>query len=166
MGIERPGPGSGGLGDRQLGGGGQVDATTVAIDRVSAPPPPGMAGPATIPTLPKAERKNCLPVRLDVDIGEKGMVAAEGLGKDQVKAGMRPVLRAVGQCLPPDAKGSWEVHLQVMVGCDGLVYGADVISDADLPSPITTCVAKVADQAGFDAAAGATTFLYPIHLRR
>ena len=92
------------------------------------------------------------------------MLASSGLGISEIKAGMRPVLQAAAGCLPKDAKGQWEVHLEVSLGCDGLVYDTRTSQSGGLPGPVTACLESVADQASFAAAEGATTFLYPIHL--
>lgn len=146
-----------------LGGGGEVDGTQVEIDRV-VKPEPGPKGPAKIPTLAKAEPRQCLAAKLDQDVGEYDIAGAAGLSKGAIKTGMRPVLYAAQGCLPPGSGGPHEVHLEVSIGCDGLVYDTRTIKDAGLPEPVTACVEAVADQAGFAAAAGATTFLYPVVL--
>ena len=127
--------------------------------------PKTLGGPASIPTLPKAQPKQCKAVRLrQSEMGERDMFASAGLGVSEIKAGMRPVLQAAAGCLPKDAKGQWEVHLEVSLGCDGLVYDTRTSQSGGLPNPVTACLESVADQASFAAAEGATTFLYPIHL--
>lgn len=146
-----------------LGGGGAVDGTNVEIDRV-VKPEPGPKGPTTIPKLPKAEPKHCLAATLDDDIGEYDMAGAAGLSKGAIKTGMRPVRYAIQGCLPPGGGGPHEVHVEVSIGCDGLVYDTRIVKDAGLPEPVTACVTAVTDQASFAAAAGATTFLYPLVL--
>lgn len=161
--------GGGGLAGRgSMGGAGEADTRSVEIGTVSKPPPPGMRGPTSIPKLAKAERKNCLAVDLDAAVlGDQDMVLPEGLSTAQVKAGMRPVIRAVQGCFHPEAPaGEWEVHVEVHVGCDGLVYHTDVVKDSGLPDAVTDCVATVTNQAGFAAAGGATTFLYPMWLAK
>ena len=144
-----------------LGGGGEVDGTAVDIDRV-VQEQPKVAGPDSIPKLAKASPKKCLPAKLDQDIGEYGMAAASGLTKASIKRGMRPALMALQSCLPGGGKGPHELHVEVSLGCDGLVYQTEILKDAGLPAPVTQCVKAVVDQASFDAAAGATTFLYPV----
>lgn len=146
-----------------LAGGGSVDGTGVEIDRV-VKSDPGVAGPGAIPKLPKADAKRCLPARLDQDIGEYDMAQAAGLGRAAIKRGMRPALVALQGCLPGGGKGPHELHVEVSLGCDGLVYDTQIVEDAGLPAPVTGCVEAVVDQASFDAAAGATTFLYPVIL--
>lgn len=144
-----------------LAGGGEVDRTDVEIDRV-VKDQPGVAGPAAIPKLPKAEPKQCLAATFDQDIGDYGMAAAGGLGRSQIKKGMRPALMALQGCLPGGGDGPHELHVEISLGCDGLVYQTHTVKNAGLPSPVLDCVEKVVAQASFDAAAGATTFLYPI----
>ncbi len=139
-----------------LEGGGEVDGTELEM------PAPGIAGPAEIPALPKASPKRCLAAKLDQDVGDYGMAAASGLSKKQIHAGMRPALYALQACLPGGGRGPHELHVEVSLGCDGLVYQTRTVSDAGLPSPVIDCVEKVTSQASFAAAAGATTFLYPI----
>ena len=48
------------------------------IKRVSKPPPPGMRGPTKIPSLPKAQRQNCLAVNLDdAVLGDQDMIVLQ-----------------------------------------------------------------------------------------
>lgn len=145
-----------------LGGGGDVDRTDVDIARPGKPEPAGPAGPTEIPKLAKAEPKSCLRADLDQEIGEYDIAGAAGLDRAAIKSGMRPVLLAVQRCLPGGGNGPHELHVQVDVGCDGLVYHSEVVKDAGLPEAITGCVSAVTDQASFAAAAGATSFLYPV----
>ena len=156
------------LGSRgDMAGGTEIDEATVTIDRIVDPAKAArLGGPASIPQLPKASAKTCLAINLSdlADPGEKGMVVPEGLNKQAIRAGMGPALRTVSQCLPADAKGTYEVHVEVSVGCDGLVYGTYVVKSGGLPEPITSCIAGVTSQLSFGAAAGATTFLYPYRI--
>ena len=156
------------LGSRgDMSGGTEIDDATVKIDRIVDPTSAArLDGPASIPQLPKASAKTCLGINLSAlaDPGEKGMVVPEGLSKQAIRAGMGPALRAVSQCLPADAKGTYEIHVEVSVGCDGLVYGSYVVKSGGLPESISSCVAGVTAQLSFNAAAGATTFLYPYRI--
>lgn len=147
-----------------LGGGGQVDTTEVAIDR--KPAPIGAANPRAIPVpkLPKASPKTCLKADLDVDVAEDQVASIGGLDRAAIKSGMRPALTALQACLPAGGGGPHELHVEVSLGCDGLVYQTETLTDAGLPAPVVACVEGVIDQASFAAAAGATTFLYPVVL--
>ena len=148
-----------------LGGGGSAELGGVDIAARERAKPLG--GPDAIPQLPKAQPKQCKAVRLrQSEMGDRDMVASSGLGVAEIKAGMRPVLQAALGCLPKDATGQWEVHLEVSLGCDGMVYDTRTTQTGGLPSPVTACLEGVADQASFAAAEGATTFLYPIRLAR
>ena len=148
-----------------LGGGGSAELGGVDIAARERAKPLG--GPDAIPQLPKAQPKQCKAVRLrQSEMGDRDMVASSGLGVAEIKAGMRPVLQAALGCLPKDATGQWEVHLEVSLGCDGMVYDTRTTQTGGLPSPVTACLEAVADQASFAAAEGATTFLYPIRLAR
>ena len=156
------------LGSRgDMAGGNQLDEATVTIDRIVDPAKAAqLGGPTSIPQLPKASAKTCLAINMSAlaDPGEKGMVVPEGLNKKAIRAGMGPALRTVSQCLPADAKGTYEIHVEVSVGCDGLVYGTYVVKSGGLPESISSCIAGVTSQLSFSAAAGATTFLFPYRI--
>jgi len=157
-------PGEAALHGRDLGQGGTADPASVEIARPSAGPASSSssaAGVVGVPRLPKASAKACLPVVLR-DLGDKGMAAPAGLDRAAIRRGMAPIVSAAGGCLASGSQGSWEIHLEVTVGCDGLVYRADVVMDGGLPRDITRCVAEVAKQGSFDAAQGVTPFVYPI----
>ena len=155
-------PGQAGLDGRSLEGSAAADSSSVELSRRSDVDTPGtLRASGRSPRLPKAKAKNCLPVVMR-DLGDKGMAAPDGLDRAAIRRGMAPIVTASAGCLASSARGSWEVHVEVTVGCDGLVYRADVVMDGGLSRDITRCVADVAKQGSFDAAQGVTPFVYPI----
>jgi len=160
-------PGEAGLGDRSLGDAGGVDNEKVTIERPksSSPASAKLGAPGSTPKLAKASPKRCLPVVLE-DLGDKGMATPDGLDRDGIRTGMAPIVKAVGACMSSDTSGTWDIHLELTVGCDGMVYKTDVVMDGGLPRDITRCVSQVADQGSFPAAQGVTTFVYPIRFQK
>ncbi len=160
-------PGEAGLDGRSLEGAGSADNDTVTIERPKTDPVAAakLAGSGSVPKLAKAAPKKCLPVVL-ADLGDKGMATPDGLDRTAIKQGMAPIVRAVEGCLSSDTSGTWDMHIELTVGCDGLVYNTDVVMDGGLPRGITRCVAQVADQGSFAAAQGVTTFLFPIRFQK
>ena len=155
-------PGQAGLKGRSLDGSVDVDATAVEIHRRPASTVSRTAtGSGRTPALKKASPKTCLPVVMR-DLGDEGMAAPDGLDRAAIRRGMAPIVAAAAGCLAPEARGDWTLHLEVTVGCDGLVYQAEVIMDGGLPTGVTRCVTEVAEQGSFDASQGVTPFVYPI----
>ena len=164
-------PGEAGLKGRSLGGAGSADDSSVSIDRPGSGSSPGTSSggapkaPSSVPKLAKAQPKKCLQLIME-DLGDKGMATPDGLDRDGIRAGMAPIVKGSGGCLTGAGSGSWDIHLELTVGCDGMVYNTDVIMDGGLPRDVARCVAQVADQGSFPAAQGVTTFVFPIRFSK
>ncbi len=154
-----------GLGTRSgsLGGGGEVDELEVRRTELRNLGPKIPNTPVTPPRMSKPAAKACLKGAAST-VSEQGIVQSAGLSNAQVKAGMSTVTRVLPRCFPKGTEGTYQVIVEVTVGCDGRVSNVFTVSPGVVPSHVTSCIEQTLGYASFDAhgmPAGAA-FQYPM----
>jgi len=149
-----------------LGGGGEADSFEVEGRE------PGTYGGVMIPNTPvkpprlaRPAAKSCLRGPSESDLqGESDAVTNKGLDDAQIRTGMSKVVRASSRCFPSGTSGSYEVVVELTVGCDGVTDRAAVIAAGPVPSHVTSCIEEVMGYAGFAAHArpNGVAFQYPL----
>jgi murein DD-endopeptidase MepM/ murein hydrolase activator NlpD len=149
-----------------LGGGGEAD--TFEVEGRA----PGAYGgvmipdtPVSAPRLARPAAKRCLRGPSEGDLqGDHDAVTNRGLDDAQIRTGMSKVVRASPQCFPKGTSGSYEVVVELEVGCDGVTDDARVISAGPVPGHVTRCIEQTMQYAGFAAHGrpNGVVFQYPL----
>lgn len=154
------------------GGGGEAESLDhVADTKVLGKEQTGIHGDLSgirVPKMSKAAPKKCLKGPSEADLeGDEGYLMAQGLNRDQVRAGMSRVIRSSIACIPRGVTGEFTVTVEVYVGCDGLVDNVWLANSGGMPRPVTACIEHTVGYASFAAHAlpDGAVFQYPITYR-
>ena len=102
-------------------------------------------------TLSAPEPKPCLDPPGGDPGDELSMVASRGLSSSQVKSAFDAFVPHTTVCVPDDWTGSATVQLDLVIGCDGLVRDASVVSGGGLPDAALACLTERVRLAEFPA---------------
>lgn len=125
-------------------------------------------GPIRAPTLPMPPAKACLAQpKVSQLTADEGVLASASLTSEQVGGVMKRFAPKTMACIPSGTRGSYEINLQLLVGCDGRVKDVWVIHPGAFPPHVATCIASTLRYAGFPAhgTPDGVLFEYPIVYR-
>ncbi len=108
-------------------------------------------------------RRRCKPIR-----GQGDMVAARGLSRAEIQRAVERSFPKINRCLPGSYSGTYEMIVEIDVGCDGRVTNTYTLSPGVLPASVTRCVEKVFRSTRFPAhdMPDGMSFQYPLQFTR
>ncbi len=155
--------GGGGLGERSLGdaGTGETLELQARPDRDYGAKIPDK--PIRAPRMSKPAAKRCL-LGPSATMDDKGMVTNHGLDAHQINIGMGRIARYTMRCFPSGTEGTYQVNVEVKVGCNGLVDNVYTIGAGSVPGNVTQCIEQTLGYASFSAHSvpDGMSFQYPL----
>lgn len=98
--------------------------------------------PSPVPSArPRRRRSRCKAQRTDV--AEGSMRTAAGLSEGQIQRAVNKRLGRTRSCLPPGLSGTYEMVVDITVGCDGRVTNTYTIGRGALSKKTAACVERV-----------------------
>lgn len=80
-----------------------------------------------------------------------GTVSSQGLQAGAVKASINAFIPKTTSCMPDGWTGRATVQVDLLIGCDGLLESAEVVSSGGLPDPTLACITDRLRYAEFPA---------------
>jgi hypothetical protein len=154
------------MGDRALGSSDTVDTLELERPEMRNLGPQIPDVPVSPPRLSKPPPKTCVRGAATV-VAENGMSRSAGLSLSQINAAMGQISRYTVKCFPPGTAGTYEVIVEIKVGCDGRVSDVFLINGGVVPARVTSCIQQTLGFASFPAHGlpDGASFQYPMKFR-
>jgi hypothetical protein len=154
------------MGDRALGTSNSVDTLELQRPEMRNLGPQIPDVPVSAPRLSKPPPKTCIRGAATV-VAENGMTRSVGLSASQINAAMGQISKYTVRCFPPGTAGTYEVIVEIKVGCDGRVSNVFLINGGVVPTRVTSCIQQTLGYASFPAHGlpDGASFQYPMKFR-